>query len=513
MLSSAIIVFREVFEIVLILGVVMAATRGIAGRVGALTLGLLGGLAGAGLIAFFAEQISNFAEGMGQEYFNALILFVAAGFIGWTVLWMKRHGTIIRAQFKQVGQDVADGKTPILVLSAIIALAVWREGAEIVLFSYGMLAGGSTMTDVLSGAGLGLAGGLTLGGLLYAGMIRLPLGLFFRVTTTLLVLLVAGMVSQGIGYLVSAGLFDGLSAVAWDTSRIIPESNLFGETLKVLVGYTARPTLVQLMFYGLTLAALIISLRWMDRRSFRASPAGVAVVLILSGVMGFAPAAHANKTVKSPYVEQGEFELESKTGYDIDGDENTDGAWKEVLGAGYGVTDFWFTEAEVEFARAGRQGADPETKALKWENKFQLTQPGEFFVDVGAAAEYVYNTAGDADKVEGKLLLGKQLEKVNLLANAIVKREVGSEASDENEYEFSWSASYRYAPNFEPGLEMYNEVGNFEGDFDEQTHRIGPVAYGDLGGGIKYDAGVLFGVSESAPDATLKLILEYETHF
>src|SRR5688572_1524232 len=215
MLSSAIIVFREMFEIVLIVGVVLAATRGLPKQGWAVALGLLGGLAGAGVIALFAGRISEMAEGMGQEIFNALILFTAAGFIGWTVVWMKSHAAEARARFFQVGQAVAEGRAPYIVLSGIIALAVWREGSEIVLFSYGMLAAGHSVTNLLTGAMVGAAGGMVVGTLLYFGMIHIPMKLFFRVTGTLLILLVAGMVSQGIGFLVAAGAFENLSQILW----------------------------------------------------------------------------------------------------------------------------------------------------------------------------------------------------------------------------------------------------------------------------------------------------------
>ena len=51
---------------------------------------------------------------------------------------------------------------------------------------------------------------------------------------------------------------------------------------------------------------------------------------------------------------------------------------------------------------------------------------------------------------------------------------------------------------------------NDSDDFDEQSHRIGPVAYGEIGHGVHYQTGVLFGVSDEAPDAELKAVLEYE---
>ncbi|MBY0407952.1 MAG: FTR1 family protein, partial [Rickettsiales bacterium] len=156
MFSTALIVFREALEIAMILGIVLSATRGLVGR-GWWVLGGMGaGVAGAALVAVFAQSISEAADGMGQELFNAGILFAAAGLIGWTVVWMQQHAREMSAHLKQVGRDVAAGTLPSTSLSLIVGLAMLREASEIVLFVYGMLVSGEAAATVLSGAALGL---------------------------------------------------------------------------------------------------------------------------------------------------------------------------------------------------------------------------------------------------------------------------------------------------------------------------------------------------------------------
>jgi high-affinity iron transporter len=510
MFSSALIVFREVFEIVLIVGVVLAATRGMPKQGLAIALGIFGGLLGAGVIAIFTDNISDMAEGMGQEMFNAIILFTAAAFIGWTIVWMKRHASEMRERFMKVGKDVIEGKSPYLMLSAIIALAVWREGSEIVMFSYGMLASGSSVADLASGATIGLFGGLIVGTLLYLGMIKMPMKAFFQITTALLVLLVAGMVSQGFGFLVATGAFESFSTIVWDSSWLVSERNFFGETLKVLVGYTARPTTIQLFVYLLTIGIFIMTLKFLDRKSvIRSAP-----LACLALAMIFMPtAANATKKVYSPYVEKGELEIETRQGYAIDSDDDVDGEWKQKYAVGYGVTDVWFTEVYGEWEKEGDDGADIEFTAIEWENRFQLTNPGEYWADLGALVEYVHNTDGGADKIEAKALVAKDVGKFSHTVNLKIQREFGEKSSHETEYGSAFNSRYRYSPVFEPGIEMYNSFGNFEGDFDDRKHMMGPVAQGKILGNIGYDAGVLFGISDAAPDATVKLILEYEMYF
>jgi high-affinity iron transporter len=510
MLSSAIIVFREVLEIVLIVGVVLAATRGMQKQGLAITLGVSGGILGAVIIAFFTDSISDVAEGMGQEMFNAMILFTAAGFIGWTVLWMKSHASEMRARFTKVGKDVVDGKSSYLVLSAIIALAVWREGSEIVMFSYGMLASGSSVANLLAGASLGLLGGLVVGALLYLGMIKMPMKLFFQITTTLLILLVAGMISQGFGFLVATGAFENLSNIVWDSSWLVSERNFFGETLKVLVGYTARPTTIQLIVYFLTIGIFIMTLKFLDRKAMIRS---VPVAALILAMVLLPTSANATKKVYNPYVEKGELEIEARYGYAIDDDGDVDGEWKQKYAVGYGVTDFWFTEFYGKWEKKGDSGADIEFTAIEWENKFQLTNPGEYWADFGGILEYVHNTDGGADKVEVKGLVAKDVGKFSHTVNVIVERELGEKSSGDTEFGTAFNSRYRYSPQFEPGIEMYNSFGDFEGDFDDHKHMIGPVAQGKILGNVGYDAGVLFGISDAASDATVKLILEYEMYF
>ena len=262
MFSSAIIFFREVFEIVLIVGIVLAATRGLPGRAKWIYLGFAGGIAGAGLIALFTNEISNMAEGLGQELFNAAILFTAAFFIGWTVVWIQRHAREMKAHFTRVGEAVKSGDVPFYSLSLVIAVAVLREGAEMVLFSYGMLAAGqTTVLELFTGAMLGLVGGLILSLLIYKGLISISPRHFLKVTGALLVLLVAGLASQGVGMLVAAGYFESMSATAWNSAWLIPNDGILGETLGVLIGYTAYPTYAHLIAFGGTLVILLACIK------------------------------------------------------------------------------------------------------------------------------------------------------------------------------------------------------------------------------------------------------------
>jgi high-affinity iron transporter len=72
----------------------------------------------------------------------------------------------------------------------------------------------------------------------------------------MIILLAAGMASQGAAFLVQADLLPTLGDALWNTSRVLADSSIVGKALHALVGYTARPSGIQLAFYLATLAAI-----------------------------------------------------------------------------------------------------------------------------------------------------------------------------------------------------------------------------------------------------------------
>ncbi|OGX40574.1 MAG: hypothetical protein A3G91_00400 [Omnitrophica WOR_2 bacterium RIFCSPLOWO2_12_FULL_50_9] len=255
MFSIAIVIFREMFEIALIVGVLMAATRGLRKRGQWVMVGVLGGIAGSVLIAFFADRISQAAEGMGQEMLNAIILLITAILIGWTVLWMSRHGRELTQHLKRVGHSVVKGEKPIHTLAVVVALTVLIEGTEIVMFTYSAFVTGGRPLDLILGFLFGAFTGGAVGVILYYGLIKIPIKHIFNVTSWLLMFLVAGMVSQAAGYLTAAGKLPELIPTMWDTSKLLSEDSLLGEFLQVLLGYAQRPSGMQVLVYAATLAA------------------------------------------------------------------------------------------------------------------------------------------------------------------------------------------------------------------------------------------------------------------
>lgn len=266
MLGIALLVFREVLEAALIVTVVAAATRGVPRRGVFIGGGIALGVAGAIVVALAMGFIEGSLGGVGQEVFQAAVLLSAVVMIGWHVTWMASHGKEMAQNMQHVTDSVKAGSSSIAVLLVVVALAVLREGSEIVLFLYGMAAGGAGKLGFIAGVPLGLAAGVAVGFALYFGLLRIPIRYFFSVTNWMLVVLAAGLASTAAGYLIQANLLPAWGEQIWDTSWLLGNGSIVGQAVHILTGYEARPAGMQLVFWIVTFVVLVTSMQLVSRR-------------------------------------------------------------------------------------------------------------------------------------------------------------------------------------------------------------------------------------------------------
>jgi len=261
-IAALIIVFREVFEAGLIVGIVLAVTRTVPLRNRWIGGGVVAGVLAACLVAVFAGALSNLFAGMGQEVFNAAILALAVVMLTWHNVWMARHGAELAGELREAGRAVVEGSKSLLALAIVVGVAVLREGSEVVLFLYGVLVGGND-----SGLSVALGGlaGLVLGALVcmltYFGLVKIPTRALFATTTVLIALLAAGMAAQAAAFLEKANWLTALDNVVWDSGWLLSDSSLPGKALHTLIGYTDQPTAMQLMVYLAILAVTFVLMR------------------------------------------------------------------------------------------------------------------------------------------------------------------------------------------------------------------------------------------------------------
>jgi high-affinity iron transporter len=268
MIAALLIVFREVIEAGLIVGIVLAATAGVPGRGRAVAMGIGAGIAGACLVAAFAGELAGLFQGSGQEFFNAAILLLAVAMLTWHNVWMASHGRQMARELKAAGHQVRTGERTLTALSIVVGVAVLREGSEVVLFLYGIAAqGGTSSAAMVTGGGLGLALGAVISALMYFGLLTIPAGKLFQVTSGLITLLAAGMAAQAVIFLQNGGWLEFFTSTVWDTGWLIKEDSITGRLLHTLIGYSEAPNGAQLIAYGATVVLILTLMRLVNAQA------------------------------------------------------------------------------------------------------------------------------------------------------------------------------------------------------------------------------------------------------
>lgn len=266
MFATGLIVFRETLEAALFVGILAAATRSVPQSLRWLWLGVLGGALGSLGLALSMARMGHWAEGLGQEWVNAVILGAAWLMLAWHCIWVTPQAQSRAQAARQLG--LASARQPSLwALSLAVALAVLREGAETVLFVAGLVSGSHQNAGaVLPSAGLGLLLGCSVGWLLFMGLGRVKPGGLFRVTQTLILLLAGSLASQLAKVLNQANVLPLLSEQAWDLSALLPDASAWGVLLHGVMGYEASPMQIQIVFEVGAMAVIVLMSCWVKGR-------------------------------------------------------------------------------------------------------------------------------------------------------------------------------------------------------------------------------------------------------
>lgn len=199
--------------------------------------------------------------------------------------------------------------------------------------------------------------------------------------------------------------------------------------------------------------------------------------------------------VYHPYVQPMEKEVEWRM-------VAAEGDHLQRLGLGRSLNDRVFVEG---YLLAAEEGDTFRLDGYELETRLQLTEQGEYAIDWGMLVELEKAHHEDEWELATALLMEKQWGRWIGAANVWLEYEWGEGIKDEFETALALQGRYRLSPGFEPAIEFYG---------GENTRALGPVAMGQVrvGAGKKlhWEAGVLLGLSKKTPDATLRLLAEYE---
>lgn len=274
--ATFVVTLREAFEAALILGIVYSYLDRIGARAGYryVTWGAALALLASAAMGLAVTYLSGPLLDVGPEILTLVVIFAAVVLLTWHARWMQQHAREIKGQV-QHRIDGARASNRLWVVGLIAFTGVFREGAETVLFLWGILAqaGSGAGWGSLVGGIAGVGAAAALGWAIFRGGRHVSLHKFFRVTTVLIMLLAAGLLSNGVGRLQGHGILP-VSLPLWDTSWLLSDSSALGGFLSGLVGYRSQPSFPEVSAYVLYLA--LAGLLLFGRRS--QAPVGLASV-------------------------------------------------------------------------------------------------------------------------------------------------------------------------------------------------------------------------------------------
>lgn len=235
LLSSVVLLLRETLEVVLLVGVLMAIGYLLRFTRHWLAFGLLAGLVLALVYASNLDAISMWFEYVGQEITNATMQ-IGIALVLVILGWMTGRRDDSRQQAFQVLAAIA------------LAIAIAREGSEIFIYLSGFFRQEDKLQAVLLGGGIGFCIGISVGVLLFYGLVALPRKWGVATSMALMALIAGNMLSQAVLQLTQADWISAGQAL-WDSAGVVAENSLSGQLLYALVGYEATPSPVQVVAY------------------------------------------------------------------------------------------------------------------------------------------------------------------------------------------------------------------------------------------------------------------------
>jgi len=246
-LSSVVIILGEVLEATILTSIFLALSQRFETPRNWFFTALLTGITGAALYAIFFDVISQWADGFGQEIFNASIQLGIYGCL-----------CLFNALVYSTKQDQIMSNHLTWIMTLGVSLAITREGAEIFLYLSGFIASDTLITSTITGGVIGAGIGLSVGILLYYFFVSLNKRLSLYLGYSLLLLVAAGMILQAVRLLIQIDWLPS-QEIVWDVSNWINEASAAGRLLYTLIGYEATPTLIEIQFYIAALFGVLLT--------------------------------------------------------------------------------------------------------------------------------------------------------------------------------------------------------------------------------------------------------------
>jgi len=273
-MAEFIVVFREVLEAALIIGILYTFLNktnqqdAIKHLWKGVYLALIASVVGS---ALFQLLLGGFT-GQAEKIFEGIIMIIAAAVLGTMIIWMAKNKNIA-AELEEKAELAISSEQMSYGILGLAFISVFREGIETILFIYGIMIkqGGVSIASSL----LGGLFAISIGYIIFVQGKNVPLKTFFNVSSILLIFVASGMFAYGVHELESAGIITDYGRI-WD---INPPKNLdgsyplfhdkgyIGGLLKGLFGYNGDPSLIELLAWITVSSGLFISWKRISSQS------------------------------------------------------------------------------------------------------------------------------------------------------------------------------------------------------------------------------------------------------
>lgn len=248
--GAAVLTFREGLEAALVIAILLGYLRKIDWPAGRRLVWVGAALAIAFTVGFVAllETVGAGFEGRSEKVYEGITSILAVGMVTYMTFWMARRGRYLKGELEAGAQASLSGEHAAWGLVGLVFFTIVREGIETGLF-LSAAAFASSGVATLTGGLAGLIAAVAVAMAIYAGGLRLQVGLFFRISGLLLVVFGAAILRYGVHEFEEVGLIPPLVEHVWNTSQTLDDSDGPGALLKVLVGYTSSPSLMQIILF------------------------------------------------------------------------------------------------------------------------------------------------------------------------------------------------------------------------------------------------------------------------
>ena len=169
--------------------------------------------------------------------------------------------------------------------------------------------------------------------------------------------------------------------------------------------------------------------------------------------------------------------------------------WNQQVELEYGITDHF----NVSLYQVYEQAADSASLTYlgyKVELKYRIAEKDELPMDILLYVENEQVSDSDGPRFEGKIILAKEINRLNIAYNQIFERRY---ATGKEEHEYAAGISYGIVPALRLGVEA-------KGSYSEKQYAVGPtIAW--LGNRIWANIGAVYGLNSNTNDREVRFML------